>query len=56
MDVQVMMDDEVAITATKSKTMSTKIPKFVKNEKITDALEDKIVQKALNMIDDVGDF
>ncbi|HAI41682.1 MAG TPA: hypothetical protein DCM40_27990, partial [Maribacter sp.] len=56
MDVEVLMDDEVAKTATKAKTVETKIPKFVNSDKITDSLEDKIVTKALNMIEDIGDF
>ena len=55
MDVEVLMDDEVAKTATKAKTTTAKVPKFVDNTKIRDGLEQVIVQKALNMIDDTGD-
>lgn len=55
MDVEVLMDDEVAKTATKAKTTTVKVPKFVDNTKIRDGLEQVIVQKALNMIDDTGD-
>ena len=54
MDVEVLMDDEVAKTATKAKTTTMKVPQFVDNAKITDGLEQVVVQKALSMIDDTG--
>jgi len=54
MDVEVLMDDEVAKTTTKAKTTTMKVPKFVDNAKITDGLEQVVVQKALSMIDDIG--
>ncbi|MHA2401573.1 MAG: hypothetical protein ACXADH_01160 [Candidatus Kariarchaeaceae archaeon] len=54
MDVEVLMDDEVAKTATKAKITTVKVPQFVDNAKITDGLEQVVVQKALSMIDDTG--
>ncbi len=54
MDVEVLMDDEVAKTATKAKTTTAKVPQFVDNAKITDGLEQIVIEKALSMVEDPG--
>jgi len=50
-DVETLMDNEAAMTSTKVNAASTKIPDSVGRDKVTQAVEDNIVEKTLNMID-----
>ena len=56
MDVEVLMDNETQKLNTSAQIAKTKIPKTINTEKITDAVEDRIVNRALSTVDLPGDM